>query len=246
MCGRYVITSQPDALRALFGYDGRPDFPARYNIAPTQPVPVIRINEGRCEFALVRWGFIPAWVKDPGTVSVLFNARSDSVLDKPAFRNAIRRRRCLFPADGFYEWKREGARNQSFFIKPRDGQPMAFAGIWESWSGPNGEDVETAAIITTDANSVLQSIHPRMPAIVPTASFDAWLDCANVDAATALTLIGPAPDAALEAYPVSTAVNRAANDSAQLIAPLAVPVTAVEPPTRARKRVKDDGQASLF
>lgn len=91
MCGRYVITSQPDALRALFGYDGRPDFPARYNIAPTQPVPVIRINEGRCEFALLRWGLIPTWVKDPRTVSVLFNARSDSVLDKPAFRNAIRR-----------------------------------------------------------------------------------------------------------------------------------------------------------
>ena len=140
MCGRYAVTTAPEAMRALFRYLEQPNFPPRYNVAPTQPVGIVRMVEGRREFALVRWGLIPAWVKDPRGFSLLINARGESALDKPAFRNAMKRRRCLFPADGFYEWKRDGYRKQPYFVRLKSGQPMAFAGLWETWSGPNGEE----------------------------------------------------------------------------------------------------------
>lgn len=221
MCGRYVITSAPAAIRALFGYPEQPNFPPRYNVAPTQPVPVVRLNEGKRQFALVRWGFIPGWVKDPKSVSLLINARAESALDKPAFRNAMRRRRCLVPADGFYEWREVGGRKQAYFVRRKDGAPFAFAGLWETWTGPNGEELDTAAIVTTLANRTLSFIHGRMPVILPPDAFDLWLDCATVDAPTAAALLVPARDDLLEAYQVSPAVNRAANDSAALIAPYA-------------------------
>ena len=143
MCGRYVITSPPDAIRALFGYDERPNFPPRYNVAPTQPIPTVRLADGKRTFVLMRWGFIPAWVDDPKTLSLLINARGESVLDKPAFRNAMRRRRCLFPADGFYDW-RAGEPKRPHFVRAKSGAPLAFAGLWETWTGPNGEEVDTA------------------------------------------------------------------------------------------------------
>ena len=136
---------------ALFRYLEQPNFPPRYNVAPTQPVPIVRMVEGRREFALVRWGLIPAWVKDPRAFSLIINARGESVLDKPAFKNAMKYRRCLVPADGFFEWKREGERKQPYFVRRKGGGPMAFAGLWESWMGPNGEEQETAAIVTTTA-----------------------------------------------------------------------------------------------
>jgi len=219
MCGRYVITSPPAAIRALFGYPEQPNFPPRYNVAPTQPIPIVRLNEGRRRFALMRWGLIPAWVKDPKTFSLLINARAESVLDKPAFRNAMRRRRCLIPADGFYEWREAGGRKQAYFVRRKDGAPFAFAGLCETWTGPNGEEIDTAAIVTTTANRTLSAIHDRMPVILPDQAFELWLDCAKVDAPTATAFLVPARDDVLEAYQVSPAVNRVANDTAALIAP---------------------------
>jgi len=247
MCGRYVIISSPDAIRALFGYDERPNFPPRYNVAPTQPIPVVRLADGKRSFALMRWGFIPSWVKDPKTVSLLINARGESVLDKPAFRNAMRRRRCLIPADGFYDW-RAGEPKRPYFVRAKSGAPLAFAGLWETWTGPNGEEIDTVAIVTTRANRMLSAIHERMPVIVAPEGFDLWLDCAKVDAMTAAALIVPAPEALLECYEISPAVNRVANDSAELIAPASAASTsptAANAPAAPAKPKKND-QPSLF
>src|SRR5256886_7905568 len=137
MCGRSAITTAPEAIRQLSGSLEQPIFPPRYNVAPRQPVPIVRMTEGKRQFALVRWGLIPAWVKDPRAFSLVINARGESVLDKPAFKNAMKYRRCLFPADGFYEWKRNGERKQPYFVRLKSGQPTAFAGLWESWMGPD-------------------------------------------------------------------------------------------------------------
>jgi putative SOS response-associated peptidase YedK len=260
MCGRYVITSAPEAIRALFRYWEQPDFPPRYNIAPTQPVPTVRLDRGVRSFALVRWGFIPAWVKDPRNFTLLINARSESMADKAAFRNAMARRRCLFPADGFYEWQAGGAKSRPYFVRPRSGGPIAFAGLWETWMGPNGEEVETACIVTTAANRVLAPIHDRMPAVIAPEAFDMWFDCGKVDSTMAAALIAPAPEDLFEAYEISTAVNRATNDSPELVAPLdpapsQTPAshvneernegTAAAPRSTARRK-KNDGQMSLF
>jgi putative SOS response-associated peptidase YedK len=257
MSGRYTITSAPEALRALFRYREQPRFPARYNIAPTQPVPIVRLVEGRREFALVRWGFLPSWVRNPNGFSLVVNARGESVCDKPAFRAAMRRRRCLVPADGFYEWQAVGGRKQPFYIHARSGEPLAFAGLWETWEGPNGEAVDTAAIVTTRANARLAPLHDRMPAIIAPDDFDLWLDCGKVDARIAEALIVPAPEDLLEAWPVSAAVNRTANDDASLLVPVDL---AADPPKparpagfKARSRAKrsrdetsDGGQGILF
>jgi putative SOS response-associated peptidase YedK len=248
MCGRYCITSAPEAVRRLFRYPEQPNFPPRYNVAPTQPVPIVRIAGGERQFALVRWGLIPAWVKDPRDFALLINARGESVNDKPAFQNAMKRRRCLFPADGFYEWKSEGGRKRPFLARPRAGGPLAFAGLWETWTGPNGEEMETAAIVTTIANAEMGQVHHRAPVIVPPEQFDFWLDTGNVDAKTAAELFIPAPDGAMEVFEISPAVNHVANDSAELIAPADPNAAPQAPPPkpRSRKRVEDDGQASLF
>jgi putative SOS response-associated peptidase YedK len=249
MCGRYAITSAPEAIRALFRYEEQPNFPPRYNVAPTQPIPIVRLFEGKRQFALVRWGLLPAWVKDPRTFTLVINARGEGVIDTPAFRAAMKRRRCLIPADGFYEWKTAGARKQPYYVRQKSGAPMAFAGLWECWMGPNGEEMETVAIVTINANRMLAPIHPRMPVIVQPEAFDLWLNCAQVDAEAAAGLIAPAPDDLLEAFEISTAVNRVANDNAGLIAPLAggAEPTPVPRPAKRREKVKkDEGQASLF
>jgi putative SOS response-associated peptidase YedK len=246
MCARYVITSPADAVRALFGYDERPNFPPRFNVAPTQPIPIVRLLDGKRSYALMRWGFLPAWVKDPRTFSLLINARGESVLDKPAFRNAMRRRRCLIPADGFYEWS-DAMPRRPYFVRPKAGGPIAFAGLCETWTGPNGEEVDTAAVVTTPANRLLAPIHDRMPVIVAPDAFNLWLDCANVDAATATVLMMPAADALLECYAVSNAVNRATNDSPELIAPAPASNEADAGTTPdAPKGKKPDDQLSLF
>jgi putative SOS response-associated peptidase YedK len=258
MCGRYVIISTPEAIRALFGYGEQPNFPPRYNVAPTQPIPVVRLVDGKRAFALMRWGLLPSWVKDPKTFPLLINARGESVLDKPAFRNAMRRRRCLIPTDGFYEWQ-AGTPKRPYFVRGKRGAdgsapPLAFAGLWETWTGPNGEEIDTAAIVTTAANRTLSAIHDRMPVFVAREAFDLWLDCANVEANVAAALIRPAADTLLEAYEISTAVNRVANDSAALIVPLAGASAAVAPPAasapaakaKPKKPKTPDDQASLF
>ncbi len=260
MCGRYVIISTPEAIRRLFGYAEQPNFPPRYNVAPTQPIPIVRLAEGKRSFALMRWGLLPAWVKDPKSFPLLINARGESVLEKPAFRNAIRRRRCLIPTDGFYEWKTDDTRSarQPYFVRARrndagEAPPLAFAGLFETWTGPNGEELDTVAIVTTAANRTLAALHARMPVFIAPEAFDMWLDCAKVEAEAAMALIKPADESLLEAHPVSTAVNRVANDSEALIAPAAdeslaapaAPGTRVAK-ARAKRLEEPDGQASLF
>jgi|SRR5579862_4755748 len=256
MCGRYVIISTPEAIRAMFGYGELPNFPPRYNVAPTQPIPVVRLDNGKRSFALMRWGLLPAWVKDPKAFPLLINARGESVLDKPAFRNAMRRRRCLIPTDGFYEWQ-PGPPKRPYFVQAKRGAdgtapPLAFAGLYETWTGPNGEELDTAAIITTTANRTLAAVHERMPVFVAPEAFDLWLDCANVEADVAAALIVPAGEGLLEVYEVSAAVNRVVNDSSALIAPVPAGAAqaAVNPPTAKEKKAKQpkpsDGQASLF
>ena len=260
MCGRYVIISTPEAIRALFGYGEQPNFPPRYNVAPTQPIPVVRLVDGKRSFALMRWGLLPSWVKDPRAFPLLINARGESVLDKPAFRNTMRRRRCLIPTDGFYEWQ-PGPPKRPYFVRARRGpndeiaSPLAFAGLYETWSGPNGEEVDTAAIITTAANRTLGAIHDRMPVFVAKEAFDLWLDCANVEAEVAAAVIRPAEESLLEVYEISSAVNRVANDSPELIVPVpaVAPATAEQPlqgtplsKAGAKKAKTSDDQASLF
>ncbi len=252
MCGRYTIIASPETLRALFRYEEQPNFPPRYNVAPTQPIAIVRLVDGKRHFALVRWGLLPSWVKDPKTFSLLINARGELAAEKPAFRAAMKRRRCLIPADGFYEWQAAGDRKRPFYVRAKSGAPLAFAGLWETWTGPNGEELETAAIVTTRANRTLAPIYERMPVIVPPEGFDLWLDGANVDATTAAALIAPAPDNLLEAYEISTAVNRTANDSPKLLEPVipgqlqAAPVKPEKKPAPAKCAKKDSGQGALF
>ncbi len=250
MCGRYTVIANPEVLRALFGYAEQPNFPPRYNIAPTQPIAIVRLVDGKRQFALVRWGLLPSWVKDPKAFTLLINARGETVCDKPAYRAAMKRRRCLIPADGFYEWQKAGDRKRPFYVRAKSGAPLAFAGLWETWMGPNGEELETAAIVTTAANDTLKPIHERMPVIVPREAFDLWLNCSDVDAKTAEALIAPAPEGLLEAYEISTAVNRTANDNPKLMEPAGTappePVKPAAPPKRVKRTKKDDGQGALF
>jgi putative SOS response-associated peptidase YedK len=254
MCGRFVITSAPEALRRLFGYIDQPNFPPRYNVAPTQPVPVVIVGNGLRQFRLMRWGFIPAWVKDPRGFALLINARAETVADKPAFKNAIRRRRCLIPADGYYEWSQSEARKRPYFIHPRDGQPFGFAGLAETWIGPNGEELDTVAIVTTAANADLKVLHPRVPVTIGANNFERWLDCSSDDANDAMALLAPPVEGEFLWHQVSIRVNRAANDDAQLILPISAEQAAAEEaqpakkvlPRKAAATSADDGQGSLF
>src|SRR6202790_5197232 len=255
MCGRYVITSPPAALRQIFGYVEQPNFPPRHNIAPTQPIPVVIIENNARHFRLMRWGLLPAWVEDPRKFTLLINARSETVLEKPAFKNAIKRRRCLIPADGYYEWHVAVNRKRPYFIYRRDRQPFGLAGLAETWIGPNGEEVDTVAIVTAPASPDLAVLHPRVPVTIAPADFERWLDCNVCDAETAMSLL-TAPEAGEFAWhEISTRVNRVANDDAQLILPISAEEIAAEQPKPAKKPNKrkpepatsdDDGQGSLF
>ncbi len=255
MCGRYVIVSPPEALRRLFGYGEQPNMPPRYNIAPTQPVPVVTGEGDARHLRLMRWGFLPAWLKDPRGFPLLINARAETVAEKAAFRNAIRRRRCLLPADGYYEWQAQGPRKQPFYIHPRDGGPLAFAGIAETWCGPNGEEVDTVAIVTAQAPPDLAVLHHRVPVTVAAGDFACWLDPA-ADLSVALALAVPPRAGAFAWHPVSVAVNRVSNDDARLIAALSEAGVAEDArrtdtqPTRARAArataKADETQGSLF
>lgn len=248
MCGRFVITSPPDAMRRLFRYAEQPNFPARYNVAPTQPIPVVRLINGARTFTLMRWGLLPGWVKDPKGFTLLINARAETAAEKPAFRNALKRRRCLLPADGFYEWKREGALKQPYFIRRRDRAPFAFAGLWETWSGPGGEEIDTAAIVTTDASADVAALHHRMPVTIDPDDFDAWLDDAS-DAQAVQRLMRPALEGQFELFPVSDAVNKVMNDDPRNVERVEARVMA-KPEQQSEKKSDtlrpDDGQMSLF
>lgn len=253
MCGRFVITSAPAALRQLFGYLEQPNFPPRYNVAPTQPIPVVFVGDGARHFQLMRWGLLPSWVKDPKGFTLLINARSETVLVKPAFKNAIRRRRALVPADGYYEWQAIDGRKQPCFIHRADGQPLGFAAIYETWAGPNGEELDTVAIVTAAASADLAALHDRVPVTIAPEDFERWLDCRNdeVDAVLSL-MVAPRPGAFVW-HQVSTRVNRVANDDAQLVLPISAEEAEAEAP-KPKKAVRkvaaappvDDGQGSLF
>lgn len=257
MCGRYAITTAPEAMRRLFRYVEQPNFPPRYNVAPTQPIPIVRLHEGRRKFSLVRWGLLPSWVKDPKNFTLLINARGESVNDKPAFRNAMKYRRCLIPADGFFEWKVEGKVKRPYFVYRKDRSVFAFAGLWENWMGPNGEEVETAAIVTTGASPSISHIHHRMPVMLEPEQFDLWLDTKNVDAQAAAALIGPLPDAAVATHEISSRVNRVVNDTPEVLEPLtaqeraeqemqAAAEAAAKAEPKSKRKKPEDGQASLF
>ena len=246
MCGRYSITTPPEAMSRLFALSGPiSNFPARYNIAPTQEVPVVRLaplGEAR-ELAMLPWGLIPSWAKQGA--KPLINARGESVADKPSFRAAFKRRRCLLPADGFYEWRRpENGPKQPFNIALRDGGLFAMAGIWETWVHPDGSEIDACAIITTAANATLAPIHHRMPVILAPGDWDRWLKTPETEAADLLPLLAPAPDDLLKAYEISTRVNRVANDGPELIAPLTPETGQAVNQTVPKKN--DPEQGSLF
>lgn len=222
MCGRYAVTLPPETFRALFGYAEQPNFPPRFNVAPTQPVAVVTAERGERHFRLVRWGFLPGWVKDSKAFPLLFNARGETLDAKAAFRNAFRRRRCIFLADGFYEWQRRGRDKAAFLVRMGDRGPMPLAGLWETYADPSGGEIDTAAVVTTDANGLLAAIHDRMPVILSREGVDAWLDVDSVSPAQALRLVRPCPEAWLDLVPVGPRVNSVANDDADLQVPVAV------------------------
>jgi len=234
MCGRYAITLPPEAVRAYFAYADTPNFPARYNVAPTQPIPLVIADPhtggtGR-RFRLMRWGFLPAFAKDPKDFPLIINARAETLAEKPSFRAALARRRGLAIADGFYEWRQDGAgRGRSkrpYLIRRVSGEPMAFAALYETYCDPNGSEIDTACIVTTPANRLFALTHDRVPAILEPRSFAAWLDSDTIGAVDALALLKPAPEDALELVEIGTAVNRAANDSEDVQKPVAAPLRA--------------------
>jgi putative SOS response-associated peptidase YedK len=253
MCGRFIIASPPEVLRQIFGYVEQPNFPPRHNIAPTQPIPVITFDNGVRNFRLMRWGLLPAWVKDPRKFNLLINARGETAAEKPAFKNAIKRRRCLIPADGYYEWQSSGARKRPYFIHRSDGAPMGFAALAETWIGPNGEELDTVAIVTAAASADLAVLHHRVPVTIAPSDFDRWLDCRMFDVETAMALLIAPREGEFVWHEVSTRVNRVANDDAQLILPITPEQREAEQPAPKKVAVRrpaavaeDDGQGSLF
>jgi putative SOS response-associated peptidase YedK len=192
MCGLYSFRKSAEETRSLFDYVERPDFPPRTYVTPQSPMAIVRMDQGQRHFALVRWGFIPSWVKEVKPGKPLINARGETVAEKPSFRNAFKRRRCLIPADGFYEWQGDiPGKKQPWFIERADGGLMAFAGLWEHWMGADGSELETGVIITTDANPQVGAFHPRSPVIIAPEDFETWLAGEPDDA---LKLLHPAPD----------------------------------------------------
>jgi putative SOS response-associated peptidase YedK len=251
MCGRFVI---PYALRQMFGYAEQPNFPPRHNIAPTQPIPVVIVENEARHFRLMRWGLIPAWVQDPRKITLLINARSETVQDRPAFKNAIKRRRCLVPADGYYEWQEAGGRKRPFFIHRRDGRPFGLAALAETWIGPNGEELDTVAIVTAAAGADLAVLHHRVPVTIPVGDFERWLDCRAHDVDEVLALLRASSEGEFTWHEVSTRVNKTANDDAQLLLPITAEESTAEQAARPAKKAArkgsgaapDDGQGSLF
>jgi putative SOS response-associated peptidase YedK len=222
MCGRFTLAVPAAEIADLFEVDARLNLRPRYNIAPTQQAPVVRAkkDEGR-ELALLRWGLIPAWAKDPAIGNRMINARAESVAEKPAFRAAFKARRCLVPADGFYEWQKAGKGKQPFYIRRKDKQPFAFAGLYERWQNrAEGEILDTFTIITTEPNVLMAPIHNRMPVIIPEDDYDRWLDPEETGDPD---LLVPYPEEELTAYPISTWVNSPAHDDARCIEPVSAP-----------------------
>ena len=194
MCGRYRLSRRKQLVEEHFDtVSDEPDWTPRYNIAPTQPVPVIRQNpkEPRRELSLMRWGFIPSWAKDSSIAAQMINARSETAATKPAFRDPLTSRRCLIPADGFYEWKRTGKAKQPYCFEVNDGELFAFAGLWDRWKDPTGQWIKSCSILTTTPNAVTARVHDRMPVILDRADHDLWLDPGMTNVASVSDLLKP-------------------------------------------------------
>jgi putative SOS response-associated peptidase YedK len=226
MCGRYELHSNPAAIALAFGLAQLPEVQPRYNIAPTNDVPIVRVgNDGQRELVRMRWGLVPRWARDPSIGARMINARGETLAEKQSFRTGYRRHRCLLPADGFYEWRAaargagdsEPSRRQPQHIGMADGSVFGLAGIYERWLSEGGDVIDSCAIVTTEANALLMPIHDRMPVIVPPEHYARWLDPANADVAD---LIAPYPPEAMAYYPVSSRVNAVRNDDASLIEPI--------------------------
>jgi len=220
LCGRFTLTTNLGAIAARFGVSRfLEEVGPRYNIAPTQTVIVVN-DDGNRHLTQMRWGLIPSWAKDQAIGNRMINARAETVATKPAFRVALRKRRCLIPADGFYEWTPAGRRKQPVYIALKTREPFAFAGLWEIWISPDGEEVQSCTIITTEANELLKPIHDRMPVILPKDAEAVWLDPTVQEPAQLLPLLVPYPSEDMEVYPVSAKVNSPANDGPECIEPL--------------------------
>jgi len=222
VCGRFTLTTNLGAIAKRFGVSRfleEVGHAPRYNVAPTQTVIVVS-DDGTRHLAEMRWGLIPSWAKDPAIGNRMINARAETVATKPAFRFALLKRRCVIPADGFYEWRPLGRRKQPVYIALKSREPFAFAGLWESWMSPEGEEVKSCTIITTEANELLKPIHDRMPVILTREAEAVWLDPTIEDPERVLCLLKPYPPDEIEVYPVSTKVNSPANDRPECIKPL--------------------------
>jgi len=222
MCGRFTLTDPDADLAVQFDLPEIPDMKPRYNIAPSQPVAAVRVpSEGAArEMVLLQWGLIPFWAKDPAIGNRMINARSETAAEKPAFRAAFKRRRCLVVADGFYEWQKRNGGKQPFFVYLRDRQPFGFAGLWEHWEGEDGSVIESCTLLTTQPNELLRSVHNRMPVILQPEDYSLWLDPEVEDAAQLQPLLQPYAAEMMGAHPVSLFVNKPQNDDPRCIEPL--------------------------
>lgn len=226
MCGRFTLHTSPGLLAELFDLPAEPYLAPRYNIAPTQPVAIVRTHgaDAARDWALVHWGLIPSWSKDPSIGARMINARSETVEEKPSFRAAFRRRRCLIPTDGFYEWQRAAKGKQPYYITLEEGAPFAFAGLWETWVGPDGTAVDSCTILTTEANALMEPLHNRMPVILDPADYALWLgtgaETPKDQLGGLVDLLRPYPSEQMDTRPVSKYVNSPFNEGAECIAPI--------------------------
>jgi putative SOS response-associated peptidase YedK len=216
MCGRYTLRTPVDTLAERFEIDDAPSsIAASYNVAPTQGVATVLVEDGKRKLEMLQWGLIPSWADDPSVGNKMINARAETVAEKPSFRKAFRNHRCLVLADGFYEWQKGANGKQPYYIRMEDDSPFGFAGLWESWH--NGREIRSATIITTDANDVVAPIHNRMPVILHPEDYELWLD-PDFDEKEPLTaLLKPYPAEVMEAYPVSRSVNSPSNNEPSII-----------------------------
>ena len=218
MCGRFDLHLPKELLEEIFGISITRDIRPRYNIAPTQEIAVIRTNPDRIrQLDLLRWGLIPPWAKDPAIGSRMINARSETVHEKPAFRTAFKHRRCVIPANGFYEWQEVGGKKKPLYVKMKDDNPMIFAGLWDHWKPEEGEVIESCSILTTSTNALIKPLHDRMPVILDINDLDLWLDPHITESEQLKSLFKPYTPEKMEMYPVSDIVNSPKNDSAKCI-----------------------------
>ena len=224
MCGRFTLRTPASAVARQFGLLEAPPLEPRFNVAPSQSVLAVRMTlqggSPRRELVWLRWGLMPGWAKDPALGNRLINARAETAAAKPAFRAAFRHRRCLVPADGFYEWQHAGVQKQPYFFHFQNHGPFGLAGLWESWPGPDGPAVQTFTILTTMANNLVRPIHDRMPVIIAPADYPLWLDPAVEEPARLARLLAPYPEGEMAVYPVSSRINRPGNEDPRCVEPL--------------------------